>query len=55
MVNIYVYPVFLALTDEGTSVALCGLYRDYDDTDSPKRHQYPWLAKISVTVGFSIS
>uniref|UniRef100_A0A673G2E3 C3/C5 convertase n=1 Tax=Sinocyclocheilus rhinocerous TaxID=307959 RepID=A0A673G2E3_9TELE len=39
---------FDGMIDEGTSVALCGLYRDYDDgTDSHKRHQYPWLAKIS--------
>ncbi|XP_039549518.1 complement factor B-like isoform X1 [Pimephales promelas] len=36
------------MIDEGTSVALCGLYRDYDD-DSNARRQYPWLAKISVT------
>uniref|UniRef100_A0A672PDF8 Complement factor b, like n=1 Tax=Sinocyclocheilus grahami TaxID=75366 RepID=A0A672PDF8_SINGR len=41
---------FDEMIDEGTSVALCGLYRDYDDgTESHKRHQYPWLAKISVT------
>uniref|UniRef100_A0A672PB97 C3/C5 convertase n=1 Tax=Sinocyclocheilus grahami TaxID=75366 RepID=A0A672PB97_SINGR len=39
---------FDEMIDEGTSVALCGLYRDYDDgTESHKRHQYPWLAKIS--------
>jgi len=50
------YIILLAspLTDEGTSVALCGLYRDYDD-DSNARRQYPWLAKISVTVGIPIS
>ncbi|XP_016377010.1 complement factor B-like [Sinocyclocheilus rhinocerous] len=41
---------FDEMIDEGTSVALCGLYRDYDDVTGPnKRHQYPWLAKISVT------
>ncbi|XP_042566890.1 complement factor B-like [Cyprinus carpio] len=41
---------FDEMIDEGTSVALCGLYRDYyDDTESHKRQQYPWLAKISVT------
>uniref|UniRef100_A0A8C1CUL8 C3/C5 convertase n=1 Tax=Cyprinus carpio carpio TaxID=630221 RepID=A0A8C1CUL8_CYPCA len=41
---------FDSMIDEGTSVELCGLYRDYDDgTDSHKRQQYPWLAKISVT------
>ncbi|XP_026051750.1 complement factor b, like isoform X2 [Carassius auratus] len=41
---------FDSMIDEGTSVALCGLHRDYDDgTDSHKRQQYPWLAKISVT------
>uniref|UniRef100_A0A673G2I9 C3/C5 convertase n=1 Tax=Sinocyclocheilus rhinocerous TaxID=307959 RepID=A0A673G2I9_9TELE len=41
---------FDGMIDEGTSVALCGLYRDYDDgTDSHKRHQYPWLAKISIS------
>ncbi|XP_051732542.1 complement factor b, like isoform X1 [Ctenopharyngodon idella] len=38
------------MIDEGTSVALCGLYRDYDDSySSHERRQYPWLAKISVT------
>lgn len=38
------------MIDEGTSVALCGLYRDYDDGfPSHDRRQYPWLAKISVT------
>ncbi|KAK7130981.1 hypothetical protein R3I94_016198 [Phoxinus phoxinus] len=37
------------MIDEGTSVALCGLYRDYGDDSSDRRRQYPWLAKISVT------
>ncbi|KTF85756.1 hypothetical protein cypCar_00005739 [Cyprinus carpio] len=46
---------FDSMIDEGTSVELCGLYRDYDDgTDSHKRQQYPWLAKISVTVGIKV-
>ncbi|XP_043077996.1 complement factor B-like [Puntigrus tetrazona] len=41
---------FDGMIDEGTSVSLCGLYKDYDDgTNSHKRHRYPWLAKISVT------
>ncbi|XP_026100811.1 complement factor B-like [Carassius auratus] len=40
---------FDEMIDEGSSVALCGLYRDYDDeTDSHKRYKYPWLAKITV-------
>lgn len=38
------------MIDEGNSVELCGLYKDYDDEfESHKRRQYPWLAKISVT------
>nr|XP_055035658.1 complement factor B-like [Misgurnus anguillicaudatus] len=41
---------FDTMIDEGTSVKLCGLYKDYDDgSNSHKRRQYPWLAKISVT------
>ncbi|XP_065143181.1 complement factor B-like isoform X1 [Paramisgurnus dabryanus] len=40
---------FDTMTDEGTSVQLCGLYKDYSDgSDSHKRRQYPWLAKIFV-------
>ncbi|KAI2643850.1 Complement factor B [Labeo rohita] len=40
---------FDEMIDEGSSVALCGLYQDYEGNESPKRRQYPWLAKISVT------
>ncbi|XP_065143183.1 complement factor B-like [Paramisgurnus dabryanus] len=41
---------FDTMIDEGTSVELCGLYKDYSDgTNSHKRRQYPWLAKIIVT------
>ncbi|XP_048021311.1 complement factor b, like [Megalobrama amblycephala] len=37
------------MIDEGNSVALCGLYKDYNDVySSHERRQYPWLAKISV-------
>uniref|UniRef100_A0A673IK82 Complement factor b, like n=1 Tax=Sinocyclocheilus rhinocerous TaxID=307959 RepID=A0A673IK82_9TELE len=45
-------------TDRGNkNVALCGVYtyRDHDNgTESHKCHQYPWLAKISVTVVLSL-
>ncbi|XP_073680383.1 complement factor b, like [Garra rufa] len=40
---------FDEMIDEGSSVALCGLYKDYESEGFPKRRQYPWLAKISVT------
>ncbi|XP_051536340.1 complement factor B-like [Myxocyprinus asiaticus] len=41
---------FDSMIDEGTSVSLCGLYRDYnDDSISHERWKYPWLAKIRVT------
>ncbi|TRY54168.1 hypothetical protein DNTS_034843 [Danionella cerebrum] len=40
---------FDKMIDEGTSVALCGLYKEYDDgIQSHKRRRYPWLAMISV-------
>ncbi|XP_051533069.1 complement factor B-like [Myxocyprinus asiaticus] len=41
---------FDGMIDEGTSVSLCGLYRDYDDgLIAHERWQYPWLVKIRVT------
>ncbi|XP_065143774.2 complement factor B-like [Paramisgurnus dabryanus] len=47
---------FDTMIDEGPRIKLCGLYKDYDDgSDSHKRRQYPWLAKISVDVGISLS
>ncbi|XP_073727309.1 complement factor B-like [Misgurnus anguillicaudatus] len=40
---------FDTMIDEGTSVQMCGLYKDYSDgSDSHKHRQYPWLAKILV-------
>lgn len=50
--SICINPIILSSIDEGSSVKLCGLYRDYEDgMASHDRRQYPWLAKISVTVG----
>ncbi|NP_001244043.1 complement factor B/C2A precursor [Ictalurus punctatus] len=39
------------MIDEGTSVSLCGLYKDYSDPESRAslRLTYPWLIKISIT------
>ncbi|XP_051960520.1 complement factor B-like [Xyrauchen texanus] len=41
---------FDSMIDEGTSVSLCGLHRDYSDgNQAHDRRQYPWLVKITVT------
>ncbi|XP_061103530.1 complement factor b, like [Conger conger] len=43
------------MIDESDSVGLCGVYRNYQNTDDPKistiskRWKYPWMAKIEVT------
>ncbi|KAB5548790.1 hypothetical protein PHYPO_G00059640 [Pangasianodon hypophthalmus] len=42
--------ILYEMTDETTSVRLCGLYKDSDDgTESAMRNRYPWLIKIVVT------
>ncbi|KAF4077323.1 hypothetical protein AMELA_G00206780 [Ameiurus melas] len=39
------------MIDEGTSVSLCGLYKDYSDPEikSSLRLTYPWLIQISIS------
>ncbi|KAB5548789.1 hypothetical protein PHYPO_G00059630 [Pangasianodon hypophthalmus] len=39
------------MIDESTSMSLCGLYKDYYDSESKSsmRLTYPWLIKISIT------
>ncbi|KAI5096744.1 complement factor B isoform X1 [Silurus meridionalis] len=39
------------MLDEGTSMALCGLYKSYSDSElkSSMRLTYPWLIKIVIT------
>lgn len=46
-----IVPMYLLpYTDEGTSVELCGIHQNYDNT---KRSAFPWLAQIHVTVSIT--